>query len=295
MKIKRPLPQLIVCATPWSMIGYPTPSREWSDDRKLREIKAAGFDGVCAYISPEMKADADRLGLRLLSGFDCDTVSAAVPRLRAQRDLGVRFINIQLLNHDTLPEKAAKVAVALIRAASALGVAVHIETHRDTCTETPEKFDEIARLYQRATGELMPVTWDHSHFAVSKHMMPADYAARLLVWPELIQHSQLFHLRPFNSQHCQVPVTNGRGALTPEFTDYIKFVEELFALWLAGPRPGNELWVCPELGMSHGYHVSTDPHAWPDAVRSRTEILGAWQRALARPAAKGKRKSAALG
>jgi hypothetical protein len=282
MKAKSPPPQLVLCATTWSMIGWPTPRREWSAAQKLRAIRTAGFDGVCAFITPELKALADDLGLRLMSGFDAKSVADALPRLRAQRDLGVRFINIQLLNHDTPPATAARVAVQLIRESRALGVSVHIETHRDTATETPEKFAEIARLYRRATGELLPVTWDHSHFAVSKHMMPADYSARLLVWPKLIQHSQMFHLRPFNSQHCQVPVTNGRGTLTPEFRDYLAFAEDLFACWLAGPRPGNELWVCPELGMSHGYHVSTDPHAWPDAVRARTELLGAWRRALRR-------------
>lgn len=275
-------PQLILCAATWSMIGYPSPKREWSTDRKLRAIKAAGFDGVCAYITPEIATGAKTLGLRLMSGFDAKSVADALPRLRAQRDLGVRFINIQLLNHDTPPPRAARVAVQLIRASRKLGLAVHIETHRDTATETPEKFDEITRLYHRATGELMPVTWDHSHFAVSKHMLPPDYSRRLLAWPELIQASQMFHLRPFNSQHCQVPVTNSRGALTPEFRDYIAFAEDLFTCWLAGPRPGGELWVCPELGMSHGYHVSTDPHAWPDAVRERTELLAAWKRALKR-------------
>ena len=282
MKTKTPAPRLILCATTWSMIGYPTPRREWSVARKLRAIKDARFDGVCAFITPEIKAEADRLGLRLMSGFDAKSVADALPRLRQQRNLGVRFINIQLLNHDTPPAEAARVAVPLIRAARKLGLAVHIETHRDTATETPEKFDEIARLYRKTTGELLPVTWDHSHFAVSKHMMPADYSARLLVWPKLIQASQMFHLRPFNSQHCQVPVTNGRGALTPEFRDYLTFTEDLFACWLEGPQPGGELWVCPELGMSHGYHVSTDPHAWPDAMRERTELLGAWARALKR-------------
>ena len=282
MKTACSTPRLVMCATTWSMIGYPTARREWSLARKIRAIADAGFDGVCAFITPELKALADDLGLRLMSGFDAKSVADALPRLIAQRDLGVRFINLQLLNHDTPPATAARVAVQLIRESRALGVSVHIETHRDTATETPEKFAEIARLYRRATGELLPVTWDHSHFAVSKHMMPADYSARLLVWPKLIQHSQMFHLRPFNSQHCQVPVTNGRGALTPEFRDYLAFAEDLFACWLAGPRPGNELWVCPELGMSHGYHVSTDPHAWPDAVRARTELLRAWRRALRR-------------
>ncbi|MBL9188487.1 MAG: hypothetical protein JNK23_13455 [Opitutaceae bacterium] len=282
MKTKSPTPRLVVCATPWSMIGYPTARREWSLAGKITAIAEAGFDGVCAFITPELKAEATRHGLEMMSGFDAQGVADALPRLRAQRDLGVHLINIQLLNHDTPPAAAARAAVRLVRAGRQLGLAVHIETHRDTATETPEKFTEIARLYRRATGETMPVTWDHSHFAVSKHMMPADYSARLLAWPGLIRASRLFHLRPFNSQHCQVPVTNGRGALTPEVRDYLAFVEDLFVCWLAGPRPGGELWVCPELGMSHGYHVSTDPHTWPDALRLRTELLNRWKRALKR-------------
>lgn len=264
------------------MVGFPSPAREWTINRKLDAIQHAGFDGVAAYITPEIQAGAAARGLRLMSGFDCGDLRVAEKRLKEQRALGVHFINIQLLDHDTPPAKAAPVAVKLIKLSRRLGLGVHIEAHRDTATETPEKFTEIARRYRRATGEIMPVTWDHSHFAVSKHIMPKDYSARLLQWPKEIQASQMFHLRPFNSQHCQVPVTNGRGKLTPEFVDYIAFVEDLFTLWLRGPRPGNELWACPEMGMSHGYNVSTNPPVWPDVVRSRTEILAAWGKALRR-------------
>lgn len=275
-------PELVMCAATWSMIDYPAPNYEWSAEMKVRQIKKAGFDGVCAYITQEFATTARLAGLRLMSGFDAQSVQDALPRLQEQQDSAVRFINIQLMNHDTPPATAAAVAVKLIQASRKLGLAVHIETHRDTSTETPEKFEEIARRYKKATGELMPVTWDHSHFAVSKHVQPADYSKRLLAWPELIQASQMFHLRPFNSQHCQVPVTNARGGLTAEFRDYLGFVEELFVCWLNGPRPGGELWVCPEMGMSHGYHLSTQPHAWPDAMRARPEILRAWRRALKR-------------
>lgn len=282
MKIVSSSPRLVMCASTWSMIGHPRRPREWSLEQKLDAIAAEGFDGVCAFISPEIQAGARRRGLELMSGFDCGDLAVARQRLEQQRDLGVRFINIQLLNHDTPPARAAAMAVRLLRLSRRLGLSVHIETHRDTSTETPEKFTELARLYRRATGEILPVTWDHSHFAVSKHVLPGDYARRLLVWPRLIQHSQMFHLRPFNSQHCQIPVTDGRGRLTPEFRDYLAFVEELFLLWLRGPRPGAELWVCPEMGMSHGYHVSTNPPVWPDTVRCRRELLGAWRRALKR-------------
>lgn len=282
MKIVSATPRLILCAHTWSMAGYPLPRREWSLGRKLDAIRDAGFDGVAAYITPEIKAGADTRGLKLMSGFDCGDLKVAEQRLREQRALGVHFINIQLLDHDTPPAPAAAMAVRLIKLSRRLGLGVHVEVHRDTCTETPEKYTEIARLYRRATGEIMPVTWDHSHFAVSKHVMPKDYSSRLLAWPREIQHSQMFHLRPFNSQHCQVPVTNGRGRLTPEFTDYLAFVEDLFILWLRGSRPGGELWVCPEMGMSHGYNVSTNPPVWPDVIRCRRALLGAWTRALRR-------------
>jgi hypothetical protein len=206
-------------------------------NRKLDAIRDAGFDGVAAYITPEIKTGADARGLRLMSGFDCGSLKVAEQRLKDQRALGVHFINIQLLDHDTPPAPAAAMAVRLIKLSRRLGLGVHVEVHRDTATETPEKYTEIARLYRRATGEIMPVTWDHSHFAVSKHVMPKDYSARLLVWPREIQHSQMFHPATVQQPALQVPVTNGRGRLTPEFTDYLAFVEDLFTLWLRGPRP----------------------------------------------------------
>lgn len=275
-------PRLVQCATTWSMIAFPTAKREWSLARKMQEIKAAGFDGIAAYANPEVGRLAKKLGLKLMGGFDGRDAKKARQQIIEQRDNGTRYMNVQLLDHDTPPAVAAKLAVKLIKLSDELGVAVHIETHRDTATETPEKYDEIQKLFKRATGRLMPTTWDHSHFAVSKHLLPSVYSERLLVWPKLIQLSHLFHLRPFNSQHCQIPVTNGKGRLTPEFQDYLAFVEDLFTLWLRGPEPRGELYVCPELGMSHGYHVSTDPHAWPDAVRARKEYAGAWRRALVR-------------
>jgi len=278
----RPTPRLIQCATGWSMIGWPSARRPWKMPRQLAAIKAAGFDGVASGISPELKAEADRLGLLVLGGISTGSLAEALPALRTYQSLGVPFINVQWMDHDTPPAVAARGIVPLFKAGRKMGLKLHLETHRDTSTETPEKFEEIVRLYRKATGEPMPVTWDHSHFAVSKHMLPPDYARRLLAWPELIQLSQIFHLRPFNSQHCQVPVTNGHGRLTPEFRDYVAFVEELFTLWLRGPRPGGELWTCPELGMSHGYHVSTDPHPWPDAQVARRAYAAAWKRALAR-------------
>jgi hypothetical protein len=96
------------------MIGYPSPKREWSLERKMVAMKAAGFDGIAAIVNPEIKVLADRIGLVMMGGFDGSNVAQARRQIIAQRDLGVRYLNVQLLDHDTPPAVAAKLAVRLI-------------------------------------------------------------------------------------------------------------------------------------------------------------------------------------
>ena len=274
-----------MCATPWSLETHPTPGRRWPLSRQIAAIAEAGFDGVSAIATTPLIPLLRQHGLQLMGRFDTGTARGARQLVAGQRAAGAELINVQLGNHDTPPAAAARVAVALVRAGERQGARVHIETHRDTATETPEKYVEIARLYRQETGEEMPTTWDHSHFAVSKHLLAPAFVPRLLQYRKSIQRSQIFHCRPFNSQHCQVPVTNGRGRLTPECRDYLGFTEELFLLWLQGPRPRNTLWVCPEMGASVGYHLSVHPPVWPDTLRLRDELLRAWRRALDRAGA----------
>ena len=284
MKIVSAPPRLILCATLWSLVGHPSPRREWSLGRKLAAITAAGFDGVAEMFRPELAPHLRRLGLAICGRVFSRDGRDVARLLKIEAAGGAKYVNCLLGAHDTTPVAATRLIIGTVRAARRLGLSAHIETHRDSCTETPEKLAEIATRYRRQTGGLLPVTWDHSHPAVMKHLLPEEFSRRLLDNPPLIQHSRMFHCRPFGSQHCQVPVTNGRGRLTPEFRDYLAFVEDLFTVWLQGPKPRGELWVCPEMGTTVGYHVSTNPPVWPDVVRSRTELLGAWHRALRRTA-----------
>lgn len=286
MKAAATEPRLILCATLWSLVGHPSPKREWSLARKMDAIKDAGFDGVAEMFRPELAPHLKRLGLAICGRvFSRD--GGDVPQLlQTEAAGGAKLIDCMIGTHDMTPAAATRIIVRTVREARRLGLSAYIETHRDLCTETPEKLAEIAKRYRRETGELLPVTWDHSHLAVMKHMLPEEFSRRLLADRRLIQHSRLFHCRPFGSQHCQVPVTNGRGRLTPESRDYIAFVEDLFTVWLQGPQPRGELWVCPEMGTTVGYHVSTNPPVWPDTIRLRSELLAAWKRARSRAATK---------
>ena len=200
--------------------------------------------------------------------------------LKTQKEAGTRHVNVQLGDHDTPTATAIRLARKLLAEAGTLELEVGIEVHRDTCTETPEKTYALADGYQKTTRELLPFTWDFSHLAVVKHLLP-PYWPRLGVRPDLICRAQQFHFRPFNGHHCQVPVTDARGRPTPEFRDYLPFMEKVMATWLAGATPGRELIAVPEMGpLWMGYNLSAFPSSWEQAKVLRVETERCWRRAL---------------
>ena len=55
-------------ATLWSLVHHPSHSKEWSLERKIEAVKAAGFDGFMTRLTPEHRPLAERFGLRHLLG-----------------------------------------------------------------------------------------------------------------------------------------------------------------------------------------------------------------------------------
>jgi hypothetical protein len=280
------VPEIAHIAALWSLDRHPPGKREWTLERKLRAVAAAGFDGAAGLLTPEHRRLADKAGLRHLLGYiSSDDPGEFAAKVRAQKEGGAVHINVQMDDHDTPPEVAARHWVRMMREAERIGgVEVSLEVHRDTCTETPEKTYEIADRYHRATGEMIRLNFDFSHFAVVKHLRTSDYAARLLDHPELVRNSEQCHFRPFNGHHCQVPVTH-RGRLTPEIRAYLVFVEAVMRLW-AGARQnrGRTLFACPEMGPysgfgdGGGYNITGLAPAWPEAIALRAELAATWRR-----------------
>jgi hypothetical protein len=252
---------------------------EWSLERKVRAIKEAGFDGVNDHASDELKQLLQKYELAFSGLFDANDPEEFPELIAAQLDLGSTTINVQLCDHDTPVDEAIEKTIRLMEEDERQNGNVHLEVHRDTCTETPEKAYAIADGFQKATGRILRMNIDHSHPAIVKHLSPDCFAERLLDRPELLQNGNLLHCRPFNGHHCQVPVTDGRGNLTKEFVDYLPFAEAAFQCWLDGPRPHNELWVLPELGpVRSGYGISTWPPVWEDCQVAKDQLLAAWNR-----------------
>ena len=273
-------PVLRHIANLWTLVQHPSKEHEWSLARKLRAIKDAGFDGVCWAGSRELFEGTKTLGLIFIGGMSSGK-AAEFPRLLQElKDTGAHHVNVQLADEDTLTPEALGLAVSLMQEGRRLGLEPAVEVHRDTCTETPEKTYALADAYRKATGELLPISWDFSHISVVKHLRPDNFIERMILRPDLIQRAQQFHFRPFNGHHCQIPVTDGKGNLTQEVKDWFPFAEAVLKCWLAGNRDnGREIFVCPEMGpVSGGYNLTTLPDSWEDAKVLRGEIEKLWQR-----------------
>ncbi len=111
---------------------------EWTDDRKLATVKAAGFHGFQWRAVPALAELASKHGLAYLGACDANEENYR-QRLAGFAPIRPPLINIQLCDHDTEPAEAVRVWIELEKAAADLGLAEDLEVHRDTCTETPEK------------------------------------------------------------------------------------------------------------------------------------------------------------
>ncbi len=274
-------PRLFILMNHWTLWGHPSPEQPWSLDECMAAVKAAGFDAVCLPPeTPGLKASLLRHNLRYGGAFKAGAVDEFAPHIKAALEIDTGPINCQLAGHDTTVAHAIELAIALMEESARQGAEVHIEAHRDTCTETPEKTYAIVEGVKQATGKYPRINFDFSHPAIVKHLEPKDYADRLFENIPLFQESTLWHMRPFNGHHCQIPITNGKGGLSPEYREIQPFIRQAFDHWLSGSRPNNALWVVPELGPFPGYGLSCFPTVWEDAIVLGRDIQRIWREAL---------------
>jgi len=271
-------PELVLTANLWSLSNHPSKENAWSLEEKLAAVKEAGFDAFCSNAAgnPELGSLREKYGLRFGGAFDVGSIEAMEALIAAQLEVDDGPMNCQLGDHDTPVEEAVAMTTALMMVADKLGAEVHLEVHRDTCTETPEKTYGIISGVEGATGKAPRVNFDYSHPAIVKHLRPADYVERLIVRPDLLQASTLLHIRPFNGHHCQIPITDGNGNFSPEYEVFRPFVREVFSCWLEGPRPNNQLWLVPELGPVPGYGLSCFPTIWDDTIVLGNDFRKIW-------------------
>ncbi len=259
-------------------MGYGDKRGEWSIADKIQKIKRAGFDAFAGRVPTVTPEHVTRSGLIFVTTTDIGGIGVIKPKLKAIKATGSRCVNAQTLDHDTTTRRALEVVRRLTDVAGELDMDVSVEMHRNTCTETPEKMYALAEAYERVENRPLKITWDFSHPAVVKHISP-PYWDRLAERPDLIQHANQFHFRPFNGHHAQIPALDHKGKYTPEFLPWLEFAEQVIACWLQAATPGREIFICPEQ-IPFGYTLSVFPDRWKDVQAIRQAVERIWRRQI---------------
>ncbi len=275
-------PSLKISINFWTLQNQKNPDgSDWSLDQRISAVKDAGFDACCCPAdTPHLKATLDKYGMRFSGAFDAAKQEDFAPKISAIMAIDNGPINCQVGDHDTPVEEAIELTIGLMEEAERQNAEAHLEIHRDTCTETPEKGYAIAEGFKKAKGYYPRINFDYSHPASLKHLSAENYIERLFENVPLFQASTLWHMRPFNGHHCQVPVTDGNGAFSPEYEEMRPFIRQAFVHWLDGPRPNNELWIVPEIGPKFGYGLSCFPDSWQDCIVLGHDMKKIWQETL---------------
>ena len=146
-------PQIRHMATLWTLTDYGDADGEWSTDRKIEEIKNAGFDGFLGRVPVVTAEHVQGSGLLFAATVDIGEAAEVEPKLQEIKEVGAVCVNVQMLDHDTPTEEALTRARQVMETAGRLEMDVAIEVHRDTCTETPEKAYALAEGFEKAEGQ----------------------------------------------------------------------------------------------------------------------------------------------
>lgn len=271
-------------ATLWSLRKYPTAETEWSWARKFRAIRAAGFSGV---MSPPIPVLRERGKLAYLAITSIDRVAQIEPAFTDAQALGAERLVVQLADFDTPLPACVDLVRAITAASRRYALPVDFENHRNTFTETPEKTWALVDEWKQLDPEPLPLCFDFSHYAVVRHLAP-PYWPQLADRPEPIARARVFHLRPFNGHHCQIPVTLGGKGRAPEYLPWLEFAKDLFShLRSSGSQ---DVIVVPELGHdAPAYRLSCFPDTWADTRALHEDLRRAWKTPRAHAAARQKK------
>lgn len=258
--------RLHVYATAWSLREYPTKTDEWSWAKKFAAIRDAGFAGIMSPPREELAGRGDLVYWSIGSLGVKHDVGAFFDQVK---ELGATHATIQLGDVDTPVRDAIGVAQRVMIASVEAGIPATIEAHRDTFTETPEKMWALCDGYRELTGEILPVCFDHSHFAVVRHFA-APYWPKLNERPDILAGCPRFHMRPFTGHHCQIPATLDGVKRTPEYALWSDYARELMR-FLKTQGTATDIHMVPELGnAAPAYGLSCFPDIWEDA-----KVIGA--------------------
>ena len=270
-------PRLRVQQTLWGLSKLPFNAPvEWTLAEKVQRISDAGFEGLEAWLTPEIEAEVTGLvkshGLRLSLGhrpFALDDTKRVVEQ--AVR-VGADYVMAQPADAFTSLSDVVKLVTEGRRLANDANIPYFVETHRGNFTENlPQTLALIDAVPD------IRITADLSHFVVVGEFYGwEDERAHERMAPVLERVSHI-HGRISNGEQVQVDCGDGN---TPWARFFVKLWTICIKHWLIEAKPGDILPFSSELGPPR-YAITTPEgkeisDRWEQGILMGKLIQEAW-------------------
>jgi hypothetical protein len=247
-------PRLLIVQNLWGLRGYPSAADEWSDDKKLAEIRAAGFDAFDVWVGGASEADLARwkaLGeahsLGIGVEFGPARVEDADPGIAAAQRLGSVYLDAHVASYFTPESEAAALLRGLVERCRRADVPLVVQTHRGRVTQ--DLLRTVA--YALAIPDLR-FDLDFSHYLVAGELTGALSPQAEAAFAVLMERATMLDARVSNGEQVQVDLQN------PVYREHLERVAALWKRvmvgWLRTARRGDVFPFRVELGPP-GYAI----------------------------------------
>lgn len=241
-------PRLQLVLNLWGLGAYPTASAPWSEEKKVEETKAAGFDAFDVWGSGAKEEDlarwqalAARHGLAVGVEFGPNRVEDVDEGIAVAKRLGSVYLDAHVASY-FLPERDAEALLrGLVERARAASVPLVIQTHRGRVTQ------DLLRTvgYARAIPELR-FDVDFSHYVVAGELTGPLGPEAQAAFDTLVERAIMLDGRVSNGEQVQVDFTNPAYRAQLERTSALW--KRVMVRWLRTAAPGDVFPFRVELG-----------------------------------------------
>lgn len=278
-------PRLYLVQNLWGLSAYPSAPDEWPLERKLAEIKAAGFDAFDVWVSGateedlarwEAGAKAHSLGVGV--EFALAQAEDADPAIAAAKRLGSVYLDAHVASSFTPEAEAETLLRGLVERCRAAGVPLVVQTHRGRVTQDLLRTVGYAQRIPELRFDL-----DFSHYIVAGEMggeFSKEAAAALFV---LADRAIMLDGRVSNGEQVQVDVEN--PAYRRHVARTAAMWKHVMVRWLKYAERGEVFPFRVELGPPDYAVLDRDGREisdrWEQQKAIRALVLRLWNEAVA--------------
>jgi hypothetical protein len=243
-------PRLQIVLNVWGLQAYPAPKEEWTEERKVREIAAAGFDAFDVWIGGAKEADfsrwkklADRHQIAIGVETEILRPEDADAAIEGAKRLGSVYLDAHVAGYFTPEAEAEELLRNAVDRFRKANMALAIQTHRGRVTQDLLRSVRYAKAIPGLRFDL-----DLSHYFVGGSIggggvLPPEAEEALAV---LMERAIMLDGRVSNGEQVQVDHRN--PAYSSERDRFASMWKDGMKRWLQTARRGDVFPFRIELG-----------------------------------------------